>query len=383
MISSPPKVCGIVCEFNPLHAGHRYLIEKTKKKYDIVCGVMSASFVQRGAPAIIDPWTRAQIAISQGMDLVIELPAAYSLQSAEQFALGAVQTLSLIPEVCALSFGIEKEYPLSGLYDLLKSVNHEQSQLQIRQSMQNGLSYRSAMEQAIGIPLRPNAILAFNYIRAIEALKLDWEILPVGRIGAQHDEAILHPECSSASQLRAHLTSGQDVSDQLPGLPKEILKNGSRLTESLNGLYPYLIYADALKNLHLERSVHYEQGMDIRFLRFLKETGNVDQAVELSANKRQSKSRYRRMILTSVLKVPKQLPPVDYLRPLAFNQRGRTLLRGCSCNILQKKWSRPPSESQQMLVSISKKAEQLQSLLNPHGIFTSIPKYYFPGESKE
>ena len=103
------KTIGIICELNPLHNGHKYLIDTCKEKLsaDRVILIMSGDFVQRGAPSIIDKYTRAKTAILSGGDVVIELPIYYSLGSAEYFAMGAVSLLNSLGVVDYLCFGSE------------------------------------------------------------------------------------------------------------------------------------------------------------------------------------------------------------------------------------------------------------------------------------
>ena len=81
------KAAGIICEFNPFHEGHKYLIDKASEAgaERIVC-VMSGDFTQRGFPAVCDKWARAKAAVSCGCDLVIELPTVFCLSSAADFA---------------------------------------------------------------------------------------------------------------------------------------------------------------------------------------------------------------------------------------------------------------------------------------------------------
>ena len=89
------KVCGIVAEYNPFHNGHLYHINKTKEilKCDAVVAVMSGNFIQRGLPALFDKWTRTEMALRNGVDLVIELPVYYAVSSAEFFAQGSIGLL--------------------------------------------------------------------------------------------------------------------------------------------------------------------------------------------------------------------------------------------------------------------------------------------------
>ena len=101
------KVCGIIAEYNPFHNGHAYHIEKTKEQTncDAIVAVMSGNFVQRGAPALFDKWTRTEMALKNGVDLVVELPVYYATSSAEYFAQGSIGLLDSLGIVDDLSFG--------------------------------------------------------------------------------------------------------------------------------------------------------------------------------------------------------------------------------------------------------------------------------------
>src|SRR5699024_1623217 len=100
---------GLITEYNPFHYGHQYHLKKSLSTTNAThsISIMSSSFMQRGEPAIVDKWTRAKMAIDNGVDLVLELPFVYSCQSAELFALGAIKTLNALNIIDYLSFGSE------------------------------------------------------------------------------------------------------------------------------------------------------------------------------------------------------------------------------------------------------------------------------------
>ena len=103
------KVNGIIAEYNPFHNGHKYHLEESKRltgaDYSVV--VISGNFIQRGDPALVDKHTRAEMALKNGADLVLELPTVYSASSAEYFATGAVSLLDKLGLVTHLCFGSE------------------------------------------------------------------------------------------------------------------------------------------------------------------------------------------------------------------------------------------------------------------------------------
>ena len=113
------KFLAVICEYNPFHNGHAYLLKALQEQLacdGIIC-LMSGSFVQRGEPAMFNKWARSEMDLACGADLVLELPSLYSLQSAEGFAHGAVNLLSRLGFEGYLGFGSE-----TGNLELIQSV---------------------------------------------------------------------------------------------------------------------------------------------------------------------------------------------------------------------------------------------------------------------
>ena len=145
------NICGIICEYNPFHNGHKYHIEKTRSACGAThtVGIMSGNFTQRGDVAITDKYKRTETALKNGIDLVIELPVAYSLGSAEQFAKGAVYLLNALGCVNTLSFGSEIG-DIKALREAAGAVLFAQESEELTSYMKEGLSYPSALQKAIG-----------------------------------------------------------------------------------------------------------------------------------------------------------------------------------------------------------------------------------------
>lgn len=145
-------VNGIVAEYNPLHLGHIYQMQDAKAHtgadYTIV--VMSGNFVQRGAPAILDKYTRTRLALLAGADLVIELPIPYAVASAEYFAGGSVSLLHKLGVVNNLCFGSEcgDVHALSAVAHILAD-EPKIYQEYLQQYLKNGLSYPVARSNAL------------------------------------------------------------------------------------------------------------------------------------------------------------------------------------------------------------------------------------------
>ena len=196
------KIVGITAEYNPFHAGHAYQIAEARRLSGADCcvAVMSGYFVQRGEPAVYDPYTRARAALEQGADAVIAMPALFSCASAELFAgCGAGMLDDLGCD--AISFGAESwDAKLYGEIVRIISDEPESYREALRERLKAGESYAAAREEAVraclpesmrsaAMPDQPNQILALEYCRALRTAGSSMEIVPVERVGhGYHDE---------------------------------------------------------------------------------------------------------------------------------------------------------------------------------------------------
>ena len=200
------KVCGVICEYNPLHRGHAHHLERARALTgaDFVVCAMSGPFVQRGEPAVLDKWTRAQAALLAGADLVLELPALFAVRAAPDFAFGGAALLAGLGVVTHLSFGAE-DADLAHLTDLAAPESAEES-ARIRAYLEGGHSHPQARALARGRQLPPNVTLGVEYLRALRRLGSGMEPVPVPRETAHNDER-LHA-LSSATAVRRALAAG-------------------------------------------------------------------------------------------------------------------------------------------------------------------------------
>lgn len=221
------KISAIVAEYNPFHNGHLYQLEKTKEltECDYVIAVMSGNFAQRGIPCCVDKYTRTKMALTSGIDLVIELPMPFATASAERFCEGAVSILTKTNLVNTISFGSESG-KLDLLIDTAKLLLDEPPSISesIQTSLREGISFPRARATALANYLHrdpkygytnaeimdtlntPNNILGIHYIKAL--LKYDSPITPLTikrKIAAYHDDT-LSSHIASATAIRKHLT---------------------------------------------------------------------------------------------------------------------------------------------------------------------------------
>lgn len=289
---------GIICEFNPFHSGHKYLIDSIKSDGAVIC-VMSGNFVQRGEFAIYDKFKRCDKALENGADIVIELPCVYSLMSAEGFANAGVTLLEKTGIVDEIAFGTECD-DINKLKETANKI--DESHELIKAEMKKGLSYPVARKNVIGDDLldTPNNILAIEYLRHTS--------LPakaVRRIGKGHDT---NDELYSASAIRKKLN--QDEICTIKNCEKAIL---ARLR--------------AMSTEDFAQIEDVNEGLENRIYNAVRQSTSVEDIYKLIKTKRYTLSRIRRIILKAYLGITKEYSfDVPYIRILGFNSKGKELL---------------------------------------------------------
>ncbi len=315
------KTAGIIAEYNPFHNGHKYHIEETRKLTDAegVIVVMSGHFVQRGEYAICDKWSRAKMAIKGGADLVVELPAVYSCQSAEYFARGAVSILESL-KCNYLSFGTEAENTeeIIKIAEYLKNPD-EKFRKTLEESLKKGASYPKALSDALGNDTvnTPNNVLAIEYLKQIKNMK------PVGvkRQGSLHDGK------GSASDIRAKINANENAENLMPDTSTVIfgnaLKANCEIYEKLVLYKLRTINADELKNVP-----DVNEGLENRIIQMSHKATTLDELLELVKTKRYTMARIRRILTNALLGITKEdiIKSPEYIRVLAMNKKGMQIL---------------------------------------------------------
>ena len=146
------NITGIITEYNPFHNGHKFHLEEAKKQTNcdgVIC-IMSGNFVQRGGPAIVDKWQRTEMALNNGVDLIIELPTFYAVSSAEFFAKGAVSILNSLGVVDNIFFGSECG-DSKKLLEIAKVLVSEDSDFQnlLKRNLSFGLTFAKSREKSL------------------------------------------------------------------------------------------------------------------------------------------------------------------------------------------------------------------------------------------
>ena len=236
------KTVGIIAEYNPLHNGHAYHIRKAKEltHADYCVVVMSGDFVQRGAPALVDKYLRAESALRNGADLVLELPVCYSISSAEHFARSAVALLDKLGVVDFLCFGSECG-DIRLLTDFANALLNETPVFKetLDRALRTGHTYPQARNAAleasaphltsqINILTSPNNILGIEYCKAL----LFWEsaIVPytIKRAGSSYHDNSLNTGFCSALAIREslrHAGPSEGLARQIPTASLPLLED--------------------------------------------------------------------------------------------------------------------------------------------------------------
>ena len=327
------KTVGIICEYNPLHRGHKKQIDEIRR----ICGpdtavvcLMSGNFVQRGAPAITDKSLRAQAALNCGADLVLELPAEYALSSAEGFAAGGVRILEGFCK--ALCFGAESP-DREALLQTARALLSDEFRPLLKTELESGKSFPAARQAALermgldaALLARPNNILAVEYCKAILSRNSDMEPMPIFRGGSYHD-AKADPENPSATSLRARMLSGLDCE---PFLPEgcEVFRNAPLHTLEA-GERAVLARLRTMTDAEFEALPYGSEGLWRKFMHACRSEATLEAIIAGTKSKRYTRTRIDRMVMCAFLGLTLSdlNSPVPYTRVLGFTDRGRTVLK--------------------------------------------------------
>ncbi len=325
------QITGIICEYNPLHLGHKKQIDFLKQQGHAVVCLMSGNFVQRGHPAIFDKITRAQAAMACGADLVLELPIPSAISSAEGFAGGGVAILSkLSHNIC---FGAECADG-NRLMDTARMLLSPRFTEHLHRHLDRGLSFPAARAAALAdcgmdksIIATPNNILAVEYSKAILSQGSQLNPIVIARGGDYHDTNA-DEENPSATSLRDLLTDGGDWRPFVPPQLASLYENAHLHTRQ-QGEKAILYRLRTMNEEDFKALPYGSEGLWRKLMHASRSCADLDSIIEATKSKRYTRTRIDRMILCAYLGITQQLlaAPSPYCRVLAFNQTGRALLR--------------------------------------------------------
>ena len=313
-------ITGIIAEFNPFHNGHKYLLEQTD---GLKIVAMSGNFMQRGEPAIVDKWIRAQMALENGADLVVELPFLVSVQAADFFGQGAVAILARLG-MDTLAFGTEEVLDYQQIANLYTERGQEMELFM--ENLPNSLSYpqktQAMWKEFADLDFSgdtPNHVLALAYAKAVAGRKI--KLHPIQRQGAGYHSVDKDVDFASATALRQHQNDQNFLERFMPSIA--LFENASKV--NWEDYYPLLRY-QILSNPDLTTIYQVNQEMAVRIKDTIKTARTVDELVEIVATKRYTKARVRRL-LTYILVQARENALPEGIHVLGFTEKGRQHLK--------------------------------------------------------
>lgn len=395
------KICAIICEYNPLHYGHLYHIQKAKELSgcDAIMCIQAGNFTQRGEPAITNKYVRARMALEAGADIVVQIPTAYCCSSAEIFALAGVKIANSFDDVTHLAFGCEtenfellkeiakyfanepKEYKekLKKFLDLGDSLPVSR-QKAIEELMKEDKVEFSEITETLNILTKPNNILAIEYLKALIRTKSKIEPIFTTRSNSDYNSADLNGKDSSATAIRTKLLSKQKIraiKKLVPSFTYKLLKDdidefGLPDLNLYNDLCSYVVktsLASDYKNVY-----DVSEGIENRFLESAKKFKDFNELLLDVKTKRYTYTRLKRIVLRLLLKIDKnivseiyKMDKLPFIKVLAFNAEKKDCLSSVSANtnliIRNSNIVRNPSEEYVTLANIEDRANAVFNLL--------------------
>lgn len=322
----------IICEFDPLHHGHRLLLENAGRSGAPVLCVMSGNFVQRGAPAMLDKHTRTRLALMNGADLVAELPLTWACAGAERFAAGGVALAGAFGSG-QLFFG--SEVPDIGLLNNIAEALLSPEFSRALSDCPQGLSFAARRQAAVARLLgpgagnalsMPNANLGIEYCKAIKMQGARLEPVAVRREGAGHGEDSSDSGMLSASALRRLTLEGKELAGLAPECTVEALERARVEGRCAHISYlerPILCSLRGMSPEELSRLPDLSEGLENRLYHATRQARSLDELYTLTKSKRISHARVRRLALSAFLNITAPLPELPpYLRVLGATGRG-------------------------------------------------------------
>ncbi|SHG88380.1 nucleotidyltransferase [Virgibacillus chiguensis] len=344
------NACGLIVEYNPFHNGHVYHVQHAKKlaKTDCIIAVMSGSFLQRGEPAMIDKFHRAKAALKEGVDIVIELPYTFAVQSSELFAKGAVLALHAL-QVSSICFGSE-----SGDINHFKesyqklTKNMDTYQVALKQNLNRGLAFPEASKNAyeiIGLSsmnlTQPNNILGFSYLKTIYDYHLPIQPLTIQRTQSGYHDKTIYGSIASATSIREAIQKEDSITasirNAIPQTMYEQLityKRTASTWHTWEAYFPLLHYrASTMSAQELSLIQGVDEGLEYRIKKTAKHAHTFQDWMEKLKTKRYTWTRLQRMcvhILTNTKKSDIEalynLTAIPYVRILGFTKQGQKYL---------------------------------------------------------
>ncbi len=328
---------GIIAEYNPFHNGHKYHLQKSMEMTgaEVSVAVISGNFTQRGEPALLDKWTRAEIAVKNGINLVLELPVLFAANNAGYFAKGGVEILENIG--CDyISFGSESGN-IAELMDISEeiSINRREIEEAVRAAVKRGVAYPKAQSEAVAgllgeeaaeIMSLPNNILALEYLRFMKRAKP----LAIKRQGSGYHELAPKDDMASATGIRRMLAAGEDISRLVPPITLETLTKHLREIGTQDKLFPFIVEKILISDCgELNAIFGAEEGLGNKMKNGVRYWKNAEEMLADLKSRRYTATRIARLLIMTLLGATRESVKTaqNYIRVLALDEIGAKYLK--------------------------------------------------------
>lgn len=323
---------GIICEYSPFHNGHLYHINKIKEMYpnSNIILVMSSMFLERGDVSILDKWSKTDIALSYGVDIVIELPFVFSSEGADIFSKGAIEILKNM-QVDTLVFGSELN-DIDKLYDIANiQVNNKDFDNKVKEYMDLGNNYPTSLSNAIKNILgytvtSPNDLLGVSYIKEIIKQKANITPVCIKRTNDFNDKKLSN-KITSATSIREALKKNKNIKKYVPSLTYKHLKKDKRFIEDY---YPFLKYKIISEIDTLDKYQTVDEGLSSRIKKAIYISNSYEELIQNIKTKRYTYNKISRMLVHILCSFTKEEASScknnEYIRILGFNDNGKNYL---------------------------------------------------------
>lgn len=326
------QAVGLITEYNPLHNGHLYHLQQAKKLTQADCSVvvMSGNWLQRGEPALLDKWTRTQLALEAGVDLVVELPVFYATQPAHLFARGGVEILTALG--CeSLVFGTE--HPELDFERLLTALPKTQAAFK-HYNATYASQFNSALQQTTGVSLtHANDMLSFCYYLANQQFGEQLKLVPIKRQVAVHSDDEIQPASAFASGTAIRTAAMLKKWDQVQAVvPAQTLKQlQNQRLQTWDDFWPYLQYqlltAPVAQTQQIDQMA---EGLEYRMKEMVQAATSFEDLMMRAKSKRYTYTRLQRVATAALLQLTaaevQTAQTHNYVRVLGFSPAGQAYL---------------------------------------------------------
>ena len=314
------NIIGLIAEYNPLHNGHIYQIKEIKKMYpdSLIILCLGSYFTERGDVGILSKEEKIKISLEYGIDIVVELPIMYTVQSADIFAYQSIKILNYLG-IDTLVFGSESNN-LNLLRELANKQDDIKYQEKVKEYLDKGCNYPSALAKALEVDFefKANDLLGISYLKAINKINKRIDVQTIKRtneyLDTQSNDIIV-----SASNIRKRFFNKEDVSKFTP-CSKVLVKPDY-------DSYFKMLKLKIMTSRDLNSYLDVSEGIDNLLKKVIMESHSLEELILKIKTKRYTYNRLNRMFLHIVLGIEKDYPDEVYLRILGFNKKGQEYIK--------------------------------------------------------